>query len=180
MSESTQETKTKELLEVILANTFTVSDFNHRLSLLKGFLEYQFFKPHENLNLFYLLNEFINSNKELRDEFNALSGWGQSFYDSFNKINFYQLVSSLEKEVSSSPTVTLYLPFVPRLYEVPKLASWFRQNVHPQTMIDIKLDRRLIGGTAIVWKGNYYDFSLRYYLAKSKESILKVIAGYTK
>lgn len=166
------------LLTTILTNTYTQSDLNHRLGLLKGFLEFWYYQPHEKTNFLFLLNEFFTRGEESRDEFNALNFWGPNFYGEFSKENLYQLLNQIKKEAEALPTVTIFLPFVPPIYEIPKLGEWFRQNVSLAAVIDVKSDPRLIGGCALARRGVYQDFSLRYYIEKNRPAVLKVIADY--
>ena len=167
-----------QLLTIFLANTLTKDSAQHRLSLTKEFLEYYFFTKHENQNLIYLLNKFINEKKENRDEFNALFTWGYHFFDLFTKKNMYNLLTELENRVRDLPTAVVYLPFVLPVYALPKLSAWFRTNVHPNFIIDLKSDRDLIGGCAIVWKGTYHDFSLRYFLSIKKAAVKKIVDDF--
>ena len=169
-----------EILETILSNTFTKDDLKHRVYLLKEFLEERLFSTKKNTNLIYQLNEFFNQRKEKRDEFNALVAWGYGFFENFTAENLYARLEDLESKLSKLPTVTIYLPIFLPIYEVPKLGDWVRKNVQTGTIIDLKADPDLIGGCALVWKGTYKDYSLRYYLDKSKESIKKVVGGYQK
>lgn len=165
-------------LETILSNTYTKGDLQHRLTLLREFLEYQFFKPHEKVNLTYLLNEFINKKGELRDEFNALMAWDYPFYSQFNKENVYTLLKQIEKEAEKLPVITVYLPFALPIFEIPKLGRWLRENVTGNILAEIKTDPSLIGGCSVAWNGTYRDFSLRFYIEKHKGTIQKVIGEY--
>jgi len=169
-----------EPLATILTNTYTRTALNSRLSLLKEFLQYQYFSAHDSPNLFFLLNEFFNQRGLSRDEFNALLAWDYPFYGQFNRQNFYAGIEALEKEAKTLPEVVLFLPFSPTLYEIPKLGGWFRRSLSPQTILDIKYDGSLIGGCSVVWKGVYHDFSLKYYLTKCKPAIKEVVEGYLK
>lgn len=165
-------------LETILSNTYTKGDLQHRLTLLREFLEYQFFKPHEKANLVFLLNEFINKRGELRDEFNALMAWDYPFYSKFNKENVYDTLGQLEKEASKLPVVTIYLPFALPIFEAPRLGKWLRENIAGNIVAEIKTDPALIGGCSVVWNGTYQDFSLRFYIEKHKGTIQKVVGEY--
>ena len=169
-----------EPLATILTNTYTRTTLNGRLSLLRQFLEYRYFTAHASPNLFFLLNEFFNQKGLSRDEFNALLAWDYPFYATFNRQNFYGAVEALEEEARKLPEVVLFLPFSPTIYEIPKLCGWVRQNVSPRTILNVKFDGSLIGGCSVVWKGVYHDFSLKYYLQKSKPAIKQVVEDYLK
>jgi hypothetical protein len=172
--------ETDQLLETILTNTYSTADLRNRLTLLREFLEDYFFTPHEHPNLIFSLNEFFVRKEESRDEFNALNAWGYGFYSQFTKENLYPTLDSIEKNGMSLPTVTLFLPFAPMLYETPRLGKWLRSNVNPRALMEVKIDVSLIGGCAVSYKGIYRDYSLKYYLLRSKAAILKVIGEYVR
>lgn len=167
-----------KLLTTILGNTFRQSDLKHRLVLLRQFLEFRFFKAHKNENLVFQLNEFFVSKKESRDEFNALNSWGYSFFSQFNKENSYKNLDAIEVAVQTLPVMTVYLPLELPIYEIPKLGAWLRLNVADNLIFDLKIDRALIGGCALAYRGNYRDFSLKFYLEKNKAAVKRVIEDY--
>ena len=45
--------------------------------------------------------------------------------------------------------------------ETRRLEQWFRRNVDPQILLDIRKDPNIIGGCRIIWRGFEGDFSLR-------------------
>src|SRR3989338_2332956 len=167
-----------DTLETILSNTYTKKDLSHRLYLLREFLEERLFSEKKNANIIYQLNEFFEKKKEKRDEFNALVAWGYDFFEIFNTENLYTKLKEIEDKVGGLPVVTVYLPIFLPIYEIPKLGDWIRKNVQAGALVDLKADPQLIGGCALVWKGTYKDYSLRYYLDKSKEAIKRVVADY--
>ncbi|MEK7611421.1 MAG: hypothetical protein AAB486_03575 [Patescibacteria group bacterium] len=173
-------TETNQLLETILTNTYSTADLRNRLTLLREFLEDYFFTPHEHPNLIFLLNEFFVKKDESRDEFNALNAWGYGLYSQFTKENLYPALDSIEKSAADLPTVTLFLPFAPTPYETPRLGKWLRSNVDPRALMEVKIDISLIGGCAVSYKGIYRDYSLKYYLLRSKVAILKAIGDYVR
>lgn len=165
-------------LKTILSNTYTKSSLLSRISLLRNFLEFQYFLPHEKQNLFFLLNEYITDENISRDELNALTAWDYPFYDQFTPNNLYLTLKNLGTEALRLDLVTVFLPFYASIYEVPKLGTWFRKEINEEIILDIKVDVSLIGGCALSWKGVYHDFSLRYYLEKNKNKINSMLNDY--
>lgn len=45
--------------------------------------------------------------------------------------------------------------------EVRRLGRWFRQNVDPQAVLELRYEAGLIGGCRIIFRGVEGDFSLR-------------------
>lgn len=167
-------------LKIILSNTYTKNYLHRRLLLLREFLEYQFFKPHQNSNLFFLINEYFMAKNVSRDEFTAFTSWDFAFFNQFKRRDFYAVLKSLEEEASKLTVVVLSLPFAPSIYETVRLGRWFRENVADDVLMDINSDLNLIGGCALVWKGFYHDYSLRHYIEKNKAAVKNEIEEFLK
>ena len=45
--------------------------------------------------------------------------------------------------------------------EIQRLGRWFRENVNPRVVLEVRLDPNLVGGCQIIWQGFEGDFSLR-------------------
>lgn len=54
--------------------------------------------------------------------------------------------------------------------EIKRLGQWFRRNVHPQVLLDIRQDPKIIGGCQIIWQGFEGDFSLRRKFQEQKSA----------
>ena len=76
--------------------------------------------------------------------------------------------------------VTLYLPFDMPRSELVKLGKWFKENVSPETVVDIQYQPELIGGGAFSWKGQIQDYSLRARIEASKKQILNSLLAFEK
>lgn len=51
--------------------------------------------------------------------------------------------------------------------EIRRLEQWFREQVDPQILLDIRKDPSVIGGCQIIWQGMEGDFSLLKKLKKN-------------
>jgi len=67
------------------------------------------------------------------------------------------LVAAVEKLPLATITLAISLP----KEEIPQLGQWFRREVDPQVLLEIKKDPQIIGGCQIIWQGFEGDFSLR-------------------
>jgi len=63
--------------------------------------------------------------------------------------------------IEKLPVVILTLAIFPTKDETQQLERWFRRNVDPQILLDIRQDPKIIGGCRIIWQGFEDDFSLR-------------------
>jgi hypothetical protein len=70
-------------------------------------------------------------------------------------------VESISKKIESLPVIIITLATALPKEEIKRLGRWFRRNVHPQVLLDIHQDDKIIGGCRIIWRGREGDFSLR-------------------
>lgn len=148
------------ILNVILTNTYTVSELKHRQSSLKSFLEQQFFGGVKPTDLSETDTAWINSLPPI-------------FLQNFNKDNLAQVFEELQKQITKLQTLTLYLTFDPDTDSIRQMGEFARRTFSPLIMLDIKYDPNLIAGAALVWKGVYKDYSLRSKIDARKGEILE-------
>lgn len=72
--------------------------------------------------------------------------------------------------ISSLPILILTLAFEPSEQVIYNISSWVRTNFEERIILDLVLDRRLLGGTLIEYKGKYYDYSVRKKLEENFEN----------
>lgn len=63
--------------------------------------------------------------------------------------------------IEKLPVVTLTLAIFPTKDETQQLERWFRRNVDPQILLNIRQDPNIIAGCRVIWQGFEGDFSLR-------------------
>lgn len=59
------------------------------------------------------------------------------------------------------PVVIITLATTLPKEEIRRLGQWFRRNVDPQILLDIRQNPDIIGGCQLIWRGFEGDFSLR-------------------
>lgn len=163
----------EQFLDTILKSTFTRNDIARRMRLLREYLEQNYFTETK-----MEMTKFLLLRRATTDDINAFIGWGEEFYATFTRKNAYTLISRMLEEAKKLPVASLYIPYEPVPAEVSKIGVWFRGNVGSNVLLDIHTDPTLLGGCAIVWKGSYRDYSLRYYMLKKHQEIVKVIEEY--
>lgn len=151
----------QDILNTILNDTFSLSQLNHRLRILKSNLLKKLFGGEaENLTL---------STQDL----DWLKSQSSDFYQKFNKDNVYQIFSQIEKEIAKLPTLTMYLTFEADEATLAQIGTFARKTFGLPLILNIKLDPTLIAGTALVWKGVIRDYSLRTKIESKKAEILE-------
>lgn len=151
----------QEILNTILKDTYTLTQFKHRLHILKANLLKTFFGSEE--ESLPLSPEDLSWLKSLPD----------SFYQKFNKDNVYRIFSDLEQEAIKLSILTIYFAFEPDEPTINRIGLFARKTFTSPLLLDIKLDLNLIAGTALSWKGILRDYSLRAKIKERKGEILE-------
>lgn len=154
-----------DIITTILKDTFSLTQYKTRVRLLKSNLLKTFFGNENETALAY------------PQELAWLKTIPPNFYQNFNKDNVYQIFSNMDQEIAKLPTLTILLTFEPDDATLSNLGTFARKLFGPYLMLDIRLDSRLIAGTALIWKGVYRDYSLR---AKIEERKVEILQGFKK
>jgi len=163
----------KNILNKFLEKTYYKGQITKRFEVLKGYLQNKFFNspqppisPED--------SDWLNS---LGEDFSQQAGTSGS--KNFTKLNIYQLLSKLEKNIKELRVLTVYLSFEMPDSEKDKLGSYLRANFKTDLIFEIKLDPNLIGGAAFSWKGIYKDYSLRSRIDQNHEQILSSLKSFS-
>lgn len=152
------------ILSTILNNTYTLTQLNRRLRVLKA----QLLK-----NLFG--GEVIS--EPISDDLNWLKSLPENFLSQFNKDNVYQIFTSIETAITNLQLLTVYLAFEADNTTIEQVGNFARKIFNPSLLLDAKFDPNIIAGAALVWKGVYKDYSLR---AKLKEKEGEISQSFKK
>lgn len=152
------------ILNIILANTYTLPDLKHRLRILRAYLEDRVFG---NKNQVF----------ESQDE-NWLNSLPLDLLNQFNKDNLTSLLENLEQQINELHPLVLYLSFEPDQNTITSISSWIRQNLSQKPVLEIKYDPSLIGGCALVKEGIYKDYSIKAKIEEQKDLILQEFKKY--
>ncbi len=101
------------------------------------------------------LSQFVRIRvaKEIRKliQANSLSG----------KDEIKQFFADAYRTISGLPILRLTLAFEPSESVINTLSYWVRTNLDSGILLDLSMDRSILGGAIIVYSGKFYDFSLR-------------------
>jgi hypothetical protein len=70
-----------------------------------------------------------------------------------------QAIKNLNTIVSKLPTISLDIPIDPTLDTVTIISEWVRDNIHPQMLLDMHVDRSMIAGIRITHNGRYREIN---------------------
>lgn len=164
-----------KIISTILRNTYTNDDLISRLAVMRKFyatvLYGSTFSGRMNdLSLSDVIPESLDDHI-LR----AVTEWRDTFArDGIQPLVVYEALDAVEEEITGLPSATLYLPIRFEQKHIELFGKWFRSNVQPNIMLNIRVDPATAGGCALVWNSVYYDFSFKYFVMKQREQIVKV------
>ncbi|MCR4305577.1 MAG: F0F1 ATP synthase subunit delta [Candidatus Daviesbacteria bacterium] len=169
-----------DILAAILKDTYSLTQYKHRVMILKAHLVQSFFGGGPTLHLpgegqvtasTHL--EGVASEVNLGGQDTAwLNSLPESFYKQFTKDNVYDIFSNLEKQSNTLQVLTLYLTFEPDDATLNQIGTRARTAFgFPALVLDIKLNPNLIAGTTLSWKGRMRDYSLKAKLEEKRQEL---------
>jgi len=72
-----------------------------------------------------------------------------------------RVLSDAYRTICALPILRLTLAFEPSEAVINGFSYWSRNNLKPGILLDLSLDRNLVGGAVIAYEGKFYDYSLR-------------------
>lgn len=89
-------------------------------------------------------------------------------------------LKELKERLENLKTLGLTLAFEPTEASLDKFSSFIKKNLGEDVVLDISLDKSILGGAIIVWKGRWRDFSLRRLfeeeMAAKKEDLIQIFS----
>jgi F0F1-type ATP synthase delta subunit len=158
------------ILNILLPVTYTKISFLRRIRLIRQYLESVFFSANNQT-----LAEYLQEQHEDITDITTLSQLPKEFTNQFSKDTFYHLLQEASTEANNVPAVTMYTSFQPTEEYISGFCEWFRQHVQEHALIDQRIDAEVTGGCALVWKGFYKDFSMKFFMQQHKEQIHNII-----
>ena len=165
-----------DLLERILANTYTTSEVYKRLLVLEDMLQHSLFEKEgggiDREQRLY--NKYQTASERASAE--AVAAWGKEFFDAFNKENLHVEMQALKSSIEEVPRLVLYAPVSFETKHIEEIGSWCRKNIDGRLLLDLRIDPQSAGGCMFVWHDTLHDFSLHYFLKKREFEFKKLIA----
>lgn len=83
-----------------------------------------------------------------------------------SRLDIKGFIEKILERINTMPVMELVLAFEPTDKTLQSLSRWFILNTKKQVLFDIKIDKDLIGGAAILSNGKYLDFSVKPHFDK--------------
>ncbi len=158
------------IISIILRNTYTTDDLSVRIVAMRKYYDAVLYKKKKagaEIGLRDVAQDVDDDSME------AISEWLRDFEKAaLQPIIVYEALDTVEEEIVGLPTVTVYVPIRFSKIHVKRFGEWFRSNVQPNIMLNIRIDSSTAGGCSFVWQNVYHDFSFRYYARKEHEQIV--------
>lgn len=71
------------------------------------------------------------------------------------------ILSSAYRTICALPILQMTLAFEPSEAVIGNISRWARQTLAPGILLDLSLDRSILGGAIIIYQGKFFDYSLR-------------------
>lgn len=81
------------------------------------------------------------------------------FTSNIDDLNSY--IIELKKNIKDLPVLQLRIGFEPKNTDVQNIYSWIQLHLKKAMILDMVVDRNIIGGAVIGYKGFYKDFSFQ-------------------
>lgn len=72
-----------------------------------------------------------------------------------------ELLKGIKEKINSLDYVGLTIAFDPNLEVTRKIVGWVRQNIDKDLMLDININKSILGGAIIEYKGKVVSFTIK-------------------
>lgn len=81
--------------------------------------------------------------------------------NSHKNLSLKDYLTSFIEQVKIMPELDITIAYEPNMETLKSISQWFIISYNKQVLLNISVDRKLIAGAAINYKGKYKDFSYR-------------------
>lgn len=156
-----------KIISIMLKNTYTTDALVERLGLMRKYYGERLFVEGSTRSL----EEVVQGECD-QYTVTALKEWVRDFdATDVQPIMVYEALDTVQEELTTVPSVTLYVPVRFKPEQVEGFGKWLRANVQPNILMSLHIDPRATGGCGIIWKHVYHDLSLHYFIEKDREAI---------
>jgi len=163
-----------KIISIMLENTYTTDDLVERIGLMRKYYSERLFVEGSMVSLSNVLKSECQPHT-----LEALTIWERAFTESeIQPLIVYEALDTVQEELSTMPSVTLYVPVRFSQEQVAGIGQWFRDNVQPNILLSLRIDPRATGGCGFIWKNRYYNFSLHYFMQARREKMIEMFTTH--
>lgn len=153
------------ILEIILKNTYSLTQLKRRIRALKEYLSVKLYSTGDAYQ--YLDEQDAKWIKSLPED----------FLSKFTSDNISTIFLEIEAEIQKLPILTIFISIEATEGVIEQIGSFVKNNFSSFKLIETKYDPNLIAGCALSWNGVYRDYSLR---ARVEEKKMEILQGFKK
>lgn len=101
----------------------------------------------------------------------------QNNFNLLISIECKKLIEQLERLSKQAPVIHISFASEPSSTFLSKIIDWFRNEIHPHTVLHIGLQPNLAAGCVVRTTNKYFDFSLRKHFENNQETLIKSLVG---
>jgi len=159
----------------MLRNTYSTDELMERLALMRNYYGKRLFAGGDDATLQEVVGPLCE-----QYTLSALQEWVDAFRsNNISPLVVYEALDTVEEDLSSIPSVLLYVPIHFNHAHVRRFGEWFRENVQPNMLLTIRTDPRMAGGCGVVWHDIFYDLSLHYHVHAQREAVVAMFDQHT-
>ena len=165
-----------ELLTTIVSNTYTVSDLDRRLGLLRGCVESALFTE---TDMSYLEECMLYLEKHASEvDMVAVKEWGALVLTAFTQRNVRTLIKNIYAASEAVSVFTIYLPCAFPDAEIKMIGDWCRREGESNVLLDVHVDASVVGGCAFVANDTYQEISFASRMQETPGLITNLLTQY--
>jgi hypothetical protein len=170
-----------DLSKALSLHTYTRSDLDRRVGLLRASLERVLFgeNPVTSEEVFQkaVLAQAALESNSVRD-IEVLEAWYKAVWQKLRGDTLRVFLRELEESAHALPQFELYVPVVFDEEALEEMSAWYRSEVTAYAVFVLHIDPFLVGGCGFVSKDTYREYSLESRFALHKGLITKLISSY--
>ncbi len=88
-----------------------------------------------------------------------------------------EIINQLASLLETAPAVHIDFATEPSARALHRIVQWFREEIHPQALVEVGLQPSLVAGCVVRTTNRYFDYSVRSQLDETHESLQKKIGA---
>lgn len=167
-----------ELAPSLCLSTYTLSDLDRRIGLLRASLEAVLYTSSDDGldTKTRVLAEAAKSGTP--EDVAVLSLWYQDVWSTVTDATLRTYLNELEEASHAIARFTIYVPVVLEESVLAELVTWYRKEVTPASVFVVHVDPNVVGGCGFVSHDAYHEHSLSTKLRAQKSLITELVSAY--
>lgn len=115
------------------------------------------------------MNEFFSSEVVL----SLTNIWQQAGIDINNIIELQHFLAEIKDSIRRTPVINLTIAFKPKEKTIQRIFEWVSFRLKSPILLNINVEKQIIGGAIIEFKGKYFEYTIHKVLEEKMASISK-------